>query len=425
MKISQHFQERSPSVIRKAQIEYSKREDKDSINVINMAIGNISMPMYPAMRDRMIALGVERIADGIVRYTPTPGTEEARKAFLNILSAEGFETKDIFSLVTDGGSSAMELMLLGICGPSSKRPILFLDPTYTNYKEFAKRLSIPTVSSIRPINDDGTFSKLNLKDIESLIIEHDPAGILIIPYDNPTGQFLSYEIIKEIAKIVVKHDIWLVSDEAYRSLSYTDGNVSSIWILNDKEVQGIKGRRVSIESASKVWNACGLRIGALLTDNKELHEKAISEYTANLCANTLGQEIFGALANESHQDIIKWQKMQNNYYKTILMELKTEFELYLPGIIVTEPEAAIYFIIDFKNITDNNFSAGDFIEFCAKKGKVELNGQYYTLLLAPMSGFYNIEEKGRTQLRVAMVETPDKMKLAPIILSKLFAQYLH
>ena len=221
---------------------------------------------------------------------------------------------------------------------------------------------------------------------------------MIIPYDNPTGQFLSYEIIKEIAKIVVKHDIWLVSDEAYRSLSYTEENVSSIWTLNDKEVQGIKGRRVSIESASKVWNACGLRIGALLTDNKELHEKAISEYTANLCANTLGQEIFGALANESHQDIIKWQKMQNNYYKTILMELKTEFELYLPGIIVTEPEAAIYFIIDFKNITDNNFSAGDFIEFCAKKGKVELNGQYYTLLLAPMSGFYNIEEKGRTQI---------------------------
>ena len=86
MKISKHFQNRSPSAIRKAQIEFSKREDRESINVINMAIGNISMPMYPAMRKRLMELGVERISDGVVKYTPTSGTVEAREAFLNILS---------------------------------------------------------------------------------------------------------------------------------------------------------------------------------------------------------------------------------------------------------------------------------------------------------------------------------------------------
>jgi len=424
MKISKHFQNRSPSAIRKAQIEFSKREDRESINVINMAIGNISMPMYPAMRKRLMELGVERISDGVVKYTPTSGTVEAREAFLNILSSEGLDTKGIYSMVTDGGSAAMELMLLGVCGPSSQKPILFLDPTYTNYNEFAKRLSIPTISSIRSINDDGTFSKLNLNEIESLIVQHGPAGLLIIPYDNPSGQYLCKEIIIEIAKIVVKHDIWLISDEAYRSLSYTEETGSSIWALNENDVQGIIGRRISIESASKVWNACGLRIGALLTDNKELHDKSIAEYTASLCANALGQEIFGALAKEPHLKIREWQNMQKKFYSSMLLELKTEFQSHIPGIIVTVPESAIYFIIDFKNITDENFHTVDFIDFCATKGKVEINGEFYTLLLAPMSGFYNVEEIGRTQLRVAMVESPDKMRLAPMVLSNLFSEYM-
>ena len=76
--------------------------------------------------------------------------------------------------------------------------------------------------------------------------------------------------------IAVKNDIgWC--DEAYRSLSYVENESSSIWALNESDVRGISGRRISIESASKVWNACGLRIGGLLTDNYEFHQKAVSE----------------------------------------------------------------------------------------------------------------------------------------------------
>ena len=72
--------------------------------------------------------------------------------------------------------------------------------------------------------------------------------------------------------------------------------------------------RISIESASKVWNACGLRIGGIITDNHEFHTKSISEYTANLCANNIGQYIFGALALESKSQIKKWYSNQNSYY---------------------------------------------------------------------------------------------------------------
>ena len=149
-------------------------------------------------------------------------------------------------------------------------------------------------------------------------------------------------------------------------------------------------------------NACGLRIGSLITDNEEFHAKAISEYTANLCANALGQEIFGALAHETQNDIQKWYENQKNYYRSIMVPLRKNMIKEIPGLIVTEPESAIYFIIDFKNICDPSFDASSFVHYCASEGKVELNGNTYTLLLAPMDGFYSKTDKGKTQMRVAL-----------------------
>ena len=424
MKVSEHFKNRTPSSVRKAQISFSKRNDKDSVVVINLAIGNISRPMYPAMRKALLDLGTKRKSDGVVKYTPTVGTDKARNAFLKILSVEGYDKTGIFSMITDGGSSAMELMLLGVCGPASSNPILFLDPTYTNYIDFANRLSIPVVSVNRQIDDNGSFTSLNMNAIESIIIKENPRGLLFIPYDNPTGQFLSKKVICDLAEIAVRNDIWLISDEAYRSLSYVENESSSIWALNESDVKGISGRRISIESASKVWNACGLRIGGLLTDNYEFHQKAISEYTANLCANSLGQEVFGVMADESPQKILKWQLDQKNYYMNIALKLKKEFQKHIPGIIVTVPEAAIYFILDFKNITDRDFTTSKFVDYCASDGKVKLKGKHYTVLLAPMDGFYTRQNFGKTQVRLAMVESEKRMMITPIILKKLLMEYL-
>lgn len=139
--------------------------------------------------------------------------------------------------------------------------------------------------------------------------------MVVIPYDNPTGHFYDTESMIALAQLCVKHDLWMISDEAYRELFYVDKPATSIRGITDKEVPGIEGRRISIETASKVRNACGLRVGALVTDNKEFHEKSVAEYTANLCTNVIGQYIFGALAHESKEDLqIRYSK-QRNYYK--------------------------------------------------------------------------------------------------------------
>tara|TARA_B100000519_G_scaffold152062_1_gene133065 strand:- start:1508 stop:2419 length:912 start_codon:yes stop_codon:yes gene_type:complete len=300
---------------------------------------------------------------------------------------------------------------------------MLLDPAYTNYLEFAKRLAIDVVTVPRVINDDGSFASLDMIKIESKINKYKPNALLVIPYDNPTGQFLRQQTLIELAKICIKYGIWLVSDEAYRPLFYNEDEQSSIWNINENSVPGINGCRISIESSSKVWNACGLRIGAILTDNEEFHLKAISEYTANLCANAIGQKIFGALAHEPHEKIQMWYDSQRNYYKSILYNLKNEFQKQVPGLIVSEPAAALYCIIDFRKICDKNFDASDFINYCARHGKVNIKDKSYTLLLAPMNGFYSNSEIGRTQLRVAIVEAPEQMILAPKILSMLFSNY--
>ena len=423
--LSSHFENRLPSAIREAQIIFAQREDKNEIQVVNLAIGNVSLPMHPAMQNRLNEMGEIRFKDGVVKYTPSVGTDEAREAFLNIIGSEGVDTSHLYCMITDGGSQAMELMMLGVCGPSSEKPLMLLDPAYTNYIEFGKRLSIPIVTANREILDDGTFEPLALDEIEKIIPENAPGGLLVIPTDNPTGQFLNQHQLIDLAKICVNHNIWIVSDEAYRQLYYGEDGSSSIWKITEEDVPGITGSRISIESSSKVWNACGLRIGGLVTDNLDFHTKAVSEYTANLCANAIGQEIFGSLAHESHHDLNAWYQHQRNYYSGLIMPLRENLMKEIPGLIVSNPEAAIYFVIDFRNICADTFDSRDFVKYCASKGKVRIDDQEFTLLLAPMNGFYSDPKKGKTQMRVAMVESKELIDKTPTILSGLYSSYLN
>ena len=421
--ISSHFQSRIPSAIRQAQIMFSERKDKDDIQVVNLAIGNVSLPMYPAMKKRMFELGENAFDDGIINYSPSIGTTEARSAFLNIISSEGVDTSNLHCMITDGGSQAMELMMLGVCGPSSKKPLMLVEPVYTNYIEFSKRLSIPVTTVNREIDENGYFSQVSLTQLENRIIENDPGALIIIPADNPTGQFISQKELIEIAKICVKHNVWIVSDEAYRQLYYGKNKTSSIWKISEEDITGITGLRISIESASKVWNACGLRIGGLVTDNKEFHKGAVSEYTANLCANSIGQHIFGAMALESHEKLHQWYAKQREYYKSLMIFLRRKLIDKIPGLIVTHPEAAIYFVIDFRSICDDEFDSFEFVKYCASRGKVNIEGKYFTLLLAPMNGFYLDSNNGKTELRIAMVEDPTLIAKTPELLNSLYNSY--
>ncbi|MCP4179777.1 MAG: aminotransferase class I/II-fold pyridoxal phosphate-dependent enzyme [bacterium] len=427
--LSLHFKSRQPSSIRLAQIEFEKRND--NVEAVNTAIGNVSLPMHPAMYNRLLSVASENspFSDGVVKYTSSVGTEEANRAVLNIIASSGFNTDGLFSQITDGGSQAMELAILGVCGGagSDEKPLLMIDAAYTNYLSFAGRLGRKTVSVRRTFMEDGVFTPPNLEEMEAKIKEHKPGALVVIPYDNPTGHLCNKETMVIFGKLCVKYNMWMISDEAYREFHYNSSCTSSVWDLTEEDVPGITGRRISIETASKVWNACGLRIGALVTDNKLFNKQSIAEYTANLCANAIGQYIFGALAHEKHADLQNWYEKQRNYYKPMMSEFTISMHNKLPGIIVSNPEAALYSVIDVRNIAKPGFDSNDFVLHCSQKGKVELEGRDYTLLVAPMSGFYSTSQgevnPGNTQMRIAYVVRPDKMLLVPHLFELLFKEY--
>lgn len=427
--LSDHYRQRQPSAIRIASMKFAER--RDGTQAINVAIGNVSLPMHPAMQERMRHLGEapSPFAAGVVKYTATVGEAETNEAFLNILRSSGCDTEGLYCQVCDGGSQAMELVILGVCGPagSDERPLLLIDAAYTNYLSFADRVGRKTCSVQRQLGDDGKFSLPSRSELEQAIQKHRPGAMVVIPYDNPTGHLYDRASLIELARLCVQYNLWIISDEAYRELFYTGGPTLSIWSLTEEEVPGIRGRRISIETASKVWNACGLRIGALITDNQELHQQAVAENTAGLCSSAIGQYIFGALAQQSHEQLQQWYGQQRQYYSGMLNHFSQEMKRLLPGVIVSSPDAALYSAVDFRRLAKPGFNSLQFALWCASQGAVNHEGQSWTLLTAPMGGFYSVEpgqpNPGDLQVRVAYVESPERMRQVPMLLAELFKAY--
>ena len=427
--LSRHFQTRRSSAVRAAQIEFLKR--KDAVEAINLAIGNVSLPMHPAMVERLSGLRVQGspFESGAVRYTQTDGMEETRNAFRHIIASSGFDVQQLHLQITDGGSQAMELVILGVCGEAgtADRPLMIIDPTYTNYTAMASRVGRSTVAITRTLQDNGRFTLPDFSLIERIIRERKPGALLVIPYDNPTGQLYSAAQMLQLAELCVRYNLWMISDEAYRELYYGRGEATSIWGITDRDVPGIEGRRISIETSSKVWNACGLRVGALVTDNEEFHNGAVAEYTASLCPNAIGQYVFAAMADVPVEELRRWYKRQREYYRALLEQMNTLMREALPGIIVSSPDAAIYSVVDVRRIVPDSFDDRQFVLHCAREGAVEMEGKRYTLLVAPMSGFYDLpssKNPGRTQMRIAYVEPLERMKMAPRLFKELLQGYL-
>lgn len=429
--LSAHFESRVPSDVRLAQMKYAERKVKPEA-VINVGIGNVSLPTNPAMQKRLFNLDAPEspFNKGVIRYTATGGLDETQEAFKNILRCEGFDTSKLNVIVTDGGSSGMELLIIGVCGPAGtdEKPLMMIDPAYTNYISFAERLGRKTVTVKRNLSDEGKFSLPEIDKIEEVIKANNPGALLVIPYDNPTGQFYDKETLNSLAELCVKYNMWMVSDEAYRELYYVEGSeLVSIWGITDKDVPGIEGRRISIETASKVWNACGLRIGAVVTDSPEFANRCAAEYTANLCANAIGQYIFGALAHESKEQIADWCKTLRDYYGNMIKQVSSDFKELEPNLVVSSPDASIYTVVDVRNVVKPGFDAIDFCLYCAGEGAVDMDGVETTLLVAPMKGFYDIEKgeknPGSTQFRLSYVETPENMVKVPRLFVELLKQY--
>ncbi len=437
-RFSNYFNSIKPSGLRVAQtlfaqrVEKEQKEGKPAIEAINVAIGSVSLKTHPKLLKRYLKPEDPALTEGIWRYGETPGTKKANEVFIKIIHA--FLPKDkrprLYSLIQEGGSAVMRTVLLGLCGDPGKdeRPLLVMNPTYTNYKAVSEELGRKIVAVDRALDRHGNFSHIAVEEIEKAVKKYKPGALLIIPYDNPSGQLMRQKTINEYARICLENNIFLVSDEAYRGLYYVDEEAPTIWKVTDDEVPGIEsaGIRISIESLSKTFNACGLRMGALVTDNELFRDRASAANTTYLCPSSIDQHIVEALYDEKEEDILEWIGQLKDYYKRILENLYTEFKRLMPSLIVSRPEASLYTVLDVRDVAREGFDAEDFVMFCAKEGEVDINGRRMTLLVSPMWGFYNVlhnENPGKTQMRIACVEPEDKMRLVPELFTRLFEQY--
>ncbi len=425
LNLSDYYQSLKPSPLRGARQIASKRKDK--VKIIDSSIGSVGLPTNSEIQKRMRTL-MGGFKDKALPYTSTEGTDEAKQAFVNIYRSLGVDIKDKLIHITASGSLGMQYVMLGLC--EKNKPLAGFSPMYANYLSYGKRFNLPVVSLKRVLNDNGVFTIPGKKEIESFIKRTRPAALLVIPADNPTGAYFDQKKIDFLAKLCVKYKMWLVSDEAYFGLYYQGKkDVSSIWRVTNKQVLGIEGRRIGIHSASKNMNACGLRIGAVITDNEEFHQKAVNCASADLCAGIVDQYLFGALANASQVKIRKFLADLRLHYFEMLSRFRDKLISLNPRLIVSMPEASIYSVVDFKNATPKDFKALDFINWVAEKGKVMINGKPYIMIGAPMSGFYQVgkneKNPGDTQMRIAFVRSKKEMLLGAEVLAKQLELYLN
>ncbi len=420
IELSEFFQGLNSSAIRHAQQCYAER--KDAVKAVNASIGNVGLPVHPAMHSRIKNLSQHaEFGQGIVKYTSTAGLKETKEAFKKVISLCGANTEDLDLIITSGGSQAIDLVLLGCC--QDNRPLIISEPAYSNYISIAEAYKIPIIALPHQLNDDGDFQ--NLDDLERTIKENNPGAIVVIPYDNPTGKLITQEKLNEIAKLCVKYDLWMISDEAYRLLHYTENEPPSIWKITEKEAPGITGRKIGIETVSKYLNGCGLRIGALVSDNKEFIQKATIFASSHLCAGAIAQYIVGGVNEEKDENLLKWIENLRNHYQNLLISTSNELKKRLPNIIVSAPQSAIYLVVDLRKLVPNSFKISDFCHFCAEKGKISTNLGDFTLLFTPMESFYHSDpEFGRYQMRLSFVAHEKEIKLIPELLEKLLESYL-
>ncbi|WP_025209277.1 pyridoxal phosphate-dependent aminotransferase [Hippea sp. KM1] len=438
-KFSNFFNSVKPSGLRLAQTVFEKRlkrdiaEGKKPIEAVNVAIGSVSLKTHPKLLQRFLNPTDEELINGIWRYGETPGTQKANEVFIKIIKAflpEGVNPR-LYSIIQDGGSGAMRTAILGLCGDAGAddRPLLVMNPTYTNYKAVADELGRRIVAVERALDRSGNFNHVAVEKIEEAVRRYKPGALLIIPYDNPSGQLMRQKTINEYVRICLENDMFIISDEAYRGLYYTDDEPPSVWRVTDRDVPGIEsaGIRISIESLSKTFNSCGLRMGALVTDNESFRDRAVAANTTYLCPSIIDQHIVEGLYEESYEDIKGWIASLRDYYKKLLEYMYEELKKRLPDAIVSKPEASIYMVVDLRDMVDEDFEAEDFVMYCAKEGEVEIDGKRYTLLVSPMWGFYNVIEgrnPGHTQVRIACVEPEEKMMIVPELFAELLKGYL-
>jgi aspartate aminotransferase len=375
------------SPIRKL-VPFAEKAKKAGKKVYHLNIGQ------PDIKSPELALeAIHNFSDKVVEYSHSAGFESYRKGLANYYQNLGVEINHDDIIVTTGGSEAL-LFALNTCMDNGDE-IIIPEPFYANYNGFSTSAGVKVKPIATSIHDG--FALPSIAEFEKLITPNTKA-ILICNPGNPTGYLYSKEELETLRDIVVKHDLFLIADEVYREFAY-DGNVHYS-VLN---IEGMEEHAIVIDSTSKRYSMCGIRVGCIVSKNKELMATAMKFAQARLSPPTFGQ-IAGEAALKT--DVSYFEKVSAEYVsrRDVLVEGLNEIE----GVLCPKPTGAFYAIAELPVDNADKFAQWLLEDF-------ELDGE--TVMLAPAAGFYATPNMGINQVRIAYVLNKESLQKSIAILA--------
>jgi len=336
-----------------------------------------------------------------LKYEPSQGNRKLIESIVSRFKEDDiiFDYKDI--IVTNGASEALLFAISAITDPQDE--ILIPEPFYVNTVSILKQFSINVVPILTV--EENNYHLPEIETIEKLINTRTKA-ILITNPNNPTGTVYSEEELKMIVKLALKYNLYIISDEVYRPMSFDNKKATSLATISRKANDNL----ILIDSVSKKYSACGARIGAIISKNERLMSHIIKLAQARLSVSTLDQVGATELYKLDSKYYIKISKEYQSRRDVVIRELEK-----IDGITYSYPEGAFYILVTLP-IENAEYFAKWMLE------SYEYNGE--TVFVAPAKDFYLKSNKGINQIRIAYVYNKNKLKRALLILKKGLETYL-
>ncbi|MBO5216726.1 MAG: pyridoxal phosphate-dependent aminotransferase [Alistipes sp.] len=358
---------------------------------------NIGQPDLSSPQEAMEAL--RKIDIDVLAYSPSDGFLSLREKLVGYYDQYQIKLSPDDIIITTGGSEAVLFAFMSCLNPGDE--IIVPEPAYANYMAFA--ISAGAVIRTVPTSIESGFALPELEEFEALINER-TRGILICNPNNPTGYLYTRKEMNRIRDIVKKHDLFLFSDEVYREFIYTGSPYISACHL-----EGIEQNVVLIDSVSKRYSECGIRIGALITKNKELRDAVMKFCQARLSPPLLGQIVAEASIDAPRSYMIHTYEEYIERRNCLIDGLNK-----IPGVYSPIPMGAFYTVAKLPIDDSDKFCAWCLSEF-------EYEGE--TIMMAPASGFYTVPGRGHNEVRIAYVLKKEDLQRALFLLGKALEQY--
>ena len=394
-KISRRGLEMPSSPIRKL-APLANEAKRQGVKVYHLNIGQPDLPTPQKGLDALKA--IERKT---LEYSPSEGYIGLREKLVGYYAKFGIN--DIGPeniIVTAGGSEGILLTFLACMNPGDE--MIMVEPGYANYISFAVTAGI-VVKTVTSYIEDG-FKLPPMEAFEDVITPKTRAILLCNP-GNPTGAVYSPEDLRKIRELVLKYDLYLISDEVYREFVYTQEPYVSAMSL------GIPENTILIDSVSKRYSECGIRIGMIVTHNRLVYDTVMKYCQARLSPPLLGQ-IVAEASIEGTED----------YARECYNEYKSRRDFFIkglnsiPGVFSPMPHGAFYTVVSLP-VAD----AEDFCRWCLTDFRMD--GE--TIMMAPAAGFYRNPDLGRNQVRLAYVLCKEDLQRSLMLLRGALKAYNH